>query len=454
MSLAQGSNIVRNGLIFYYDSFLNDRWFSKSYKGKPTINYAWNQNAVAQSSYTPYPNSGGTWNIKHPNAIRAYNKAGTDITGYINTGANSGDWQNMYHAVWEYDNVLKKPVVVMRNWDGSQWKAKNWSLGKSYSTMGLGYGDTYTISWLQWVDNISMSADTGLYGQNTSGTSGFHDGRSGGSGSGTSFNTKAETWQRVYKTYTVSSVNNLTAAKNCYMYGHNGGAGVIKIADVQIEVGLPSPFIAETSEATSTRSNTDTLVDLTGNSTITANSLTYNNDGTFKFNGTSDYMNAGSLSELNGSQSISFDAWVKVDNLATTDRKIICYKRDADTNANFQLRRGYNTDGLYYQWHNSAWQTFAIDNFFDNTSDWHHVTIVHNPSASTQVVCYKNGEQFTTYTGNSTAINWLAATLFIGYRTAAEYFDGNISNVKIYNRELAAAEVKQNFEATRGRYGI
>jgi hypothetical protein len=213
----------------------------------------------------------------------------------------------------------------------------------------------------------------------------------------------------------------------------------------------PAPFVSNGG----TRSNTEAIVDLTGNSTITANSLTYNNDGTFKFNGTSDYMNAGSIPELNGSSTISLDAWLKVDNLATTDRKIICYKRDANTDANFQLRRGYNSDGLYYQWHNGAWKTFYIDNFFSNTTDWHHVSIVHNPSASNQVVCYKNGEEFTdTFGADSTALNWQAATLFIGYRTAAEYFDGNISNVKIYNRALSAAEVKQNFEASRSRYGI
>ena len=33
-------------------------------------------------------------------------------------------------------------------------------------------------------------------------------------------------------------------------------------------------------------------------------------------------------------------------------------------------------------------------------------------------------------------------------------FNGNISNVSIYNRALTAAEVLQNYNATRGRYGI
>ena len=33
-------------------------------------------------------------------------------------------------------------------------------------------------------------------------------------------------------------------------------------------------------------------------------------------------------------------------------------------------------------------------------------------------------------------------------------FDGNISNISLYNRALTASEVLQNYNATRGRYGI
>ena len=34
------------------------------------------------------------------------------------------------------------------------------------------------------------------------------------------------------------------------------------------------------------------------------------------------------------------------------------------------------------------------------------------------------------------------------------YFSGKISNTKIYNRALSAAEISQNFNALRGRYGL
>jgi hypothetical protein len=37
---------------------------------------------------------------------------------------------------------------------------------------------------------------------------------------------------------------------------------------------------------------------------------------------------------------------------------------------------------------------------------------------------------------------------------SSNYVNGNISNVSIYNRALSAAEILQNFNALRGRYGI
>jgi hypothetical protein len=38
--------------------------------------------------------------------------------------------------------------------------------------------------------------------------------------------------------------------------------------------------------------------------------------------------------------------------------------------------------------------------------------------------------------------------------TGSEYFTGTISTVSVYNRVLTANEIQQNFNATRGRYGL
>lgn len=48
-----------------------------------------------------------------------------------------------------------------------------------------------------------------------------------------------------------------------------------------------------------------------------------------------------------------------------------------------------------------------------------------------------------------------ATTTSIGRNPGfGEYWNGNVSFVQLYNRALTAAEIQQNFNATRGRYGI
>ena len=49
-----------------------------------------------------------------------------------------------------------------------QWKAKSFGTGLgSWNSLGLTHGSKYTISWLQWVDNLSKNAKAGLYTKNT-----------------------------------------------------------------------------------------------------------------------------------------------------------------------------------------------------------------------------------------------------------------------------------------------
>ena len=78
----------------------------------------------------------------------------------------------------------------------------------------------------------------------------------------------------------------------------------------------------------------------------------------------------------------------------------------------------------------------------------------------TNAILYINGEQ------HGSAVN-IASTLTrtrsentsditIGRRSmnATPECDGRIANISVYNRGLTSAEVKQNFNATRGRFGI
>jgi len=83
--------------------------------------------------------------------------------------------------------------------------------------------------------------------------------------------------------------------------------------------------------------------------------------------------------------------------------------------------------------------------------------VVFSVSASRVVSYYVNHAAGTftdadTVTNTFFTINRLAA----GYTSGGAYyaFDGNIGPINIYNRALSAAEVTNNFEALRNRFGI
>jgi hypothetical protein len=435
MSLTHSPQIVTNGLVFYYDMG-NPQ---KSWMGKPTTNFAYTQNARTDTAYSAYSATAlGTWNAKHPDAIRVYNDLGSEISAYSNTGVT--DWTNTYHAIWTLDPILNRPVVTMRDVDGN-WKAKSFGLGQTMTSMGLGYGSTYTISWLQWTDDIAKSANAGLYGQNTSASNNFHDGLS--NSFGTSYNTLPYTWQRVHATFTVSGVWNLSAGLTCYMYGHYIKRGTVKIADVQIETGVPSGFSKQ-----QTRSNIQAILDLTNNNTVTANSLTYASNDTFSFNGSSNSLTVNS--PIMPTDNFTIELIVNPTSFLNSPI-VICPQ-----NAGIDQFIQFNTNGTFI-FKMAAGADIGERSYTSSNAcllnSFNHIACV---KSSTNIALYLNGVLTASSSSDTTATaGWGSTTWVIGQRgNGTFYFSGSVPVVKAYSRGLLATEVQQNFNALRGRYGL
>lgn len=83
------------------------------------------------------------------------------------------------------------------------------------------------------------------------------------------------------------------------------------------------------------------------------------------------------------------------------------------------------------------------------------MTFVHS---SSDRALYINGKQiyYSTNTGSLSAGTSSYPYMTISGRTngTGSPFFGKISAVQIYNRPISEEEIKQNFEALRGRYGI
>lgn len=88
----------------------------------------------------------------------------------------------------------------------------------------------------------------------------------------------------------------------------------------------------------------------------------------------------------------------------------------------------------------------------NNSSLWYEVVITWD---GTTARAYLNGSFVNTISVGAAAIQTSPFRIGAsGTTTPNNYFDGNISDVKVYNRALTESEIQQNFNALRGRYGL
>jgi hypothetical protein len=176
------------------------------------------------------------------------------------------------------------------------------------------------------------------------------------------------------------------------------------------------------------------------------------------FDGVDDYVNdVGNVSAFSFIQNtgiFTISTWVKpavlnkthyfLGNTPTSVEKGFYYGFHSSNGLDFVIMRGNSGSPVL---------SFTAASFI-STTDWVNITAVGNGST---VTLYKNGSSFQTSTGMSNfPTGDSTRVLNVGRITnfSPETFQGSISVSQIYNRPLSAAEVSQNFNALRGRYGI
>jgi hypothetical protein len=193
-----------------------------------------------------------------------------------------------------------------------------------------------------------------------------------------------------------------------------------------------------------------TWADLSGNGntgTLT-NGPTYSSadGGSIVFDGSNDFVDCGGNALLNFTNNFTLSAWFY---RATTQPSV-----DAAIVGKIQLP--YTG---YMLWYNSS----TVDLYFNgsprvNSSTtisaniWYNVAGTYNGATAS---IYINGT-LDVATSVATSADATGVNFMVGkYNDPPERnFAGNISNVQAYNRALTAAEVTQNFNALRGRYGL
>jgi hypothetical protein len=170
------------------------------------------------------------------------------------------------------------------------------------------------------------------------------------------------------------------------------------------------------------------------------------NGGSIVLDGVDDYISTGLVLPSPSTTPTTFDLLFKY-NSSNTSRGLIGASNYTVSGFSVgfigqsQMRNTYNASGLQFE-NNWNYDSSVISNgtfVFDgrNISVYRNSSFIQTFTASFDVVANGNGIQI----GRNLQGGWGASQV-------------DVYAVKIYNKALSAAEISQNFNALRGRYGI
>ena len=184
-----------------------------------------------------------------------------------------------------------------------------------------------------------------------------------------------------------------------------------------------------------------------------------NNGGSINFDGVDDYVTCGDIVAFNGVTSFSYSGWYKQDTLDVFNFLFGTY---VDTNNNIGIYT--HTDGaLYLRFRLSGVSLYVKISDYSTVvtaGQWFHLSLVYNGSGVT------NADKIKLYIDGSlialTFLNTFPVTTMTGINDTTlgklegftQEWNGNISNIQIYNKALSSTEVSQNYNALKTRFGL
>ena len=401
MALAHSPSVATTGLVLVYD--MNNT--GRSWKGAPTTNlvpypYAdWNGSNFVFGNYIYDATGTQTFtyvtDVSNPIGSPAVMQYTTGTTGYKYWAVQGTIATTGTHTFSYYARIVSGPAATSNLSNSQLWRSN----GVDQAVTG-DWNPTYTTNWVRYSTTGPCTAGTVLD----------------------------------------------------YFPIHSGGLTggyTIQYCGFQLELGTyATPFV------NGTRSNTQALLDPTGQNTLTATSLTYASNNTFSFNGTDGTITSPNSSALQVGATFTLNTWINASSLAA--RHGVFSTRTANDAGSWQLEVGTANSGAgriaitgigTFIWESSS-NVIA-------TNIWYNICVVKANNAEQGASVYLNGVLLTP--GATTAYTILDNNnaKAVGQGTSStQFFSGSISSVSLYNRALSANEVMQNFNAFRGRYGV
>jgi hypothetical protein len=300
---------------------------------------------------------------------------------------------------------------------------------------GLMRGKTYTLSF--YAKNISA---TGFFGNVYDSTLG----RVIKSISSYASQINSSTWSRISITFTIPNEGSLIHSLDI-QYFRDAGVGVWRVVWPQVEEGSISTVYSPRFNNVKLLSNINTSLSLVSGAAYIEDSILYD--------GTNDYAILPSFSSSNISENFTFSVWVYFFNLPTANPRFLQFSTGIDDIWSLAAYGGSNPSAFSWFWierkKSGVFYGSAGTSLTYEISKWYNVIGTFDTSTNTPRL-YVNGSLIPNGGGIAGGGAPTNNDLYVG----STQLNGLLSNIQIYNRSLSVVEVQQNFEASRGRYGI
>ncbi len=196
----------------------------------------------------------------------------------------------------------------------------------------------------------------------------------------------------------------------------------------------------------------------TGKTVTLYNTPTYtsNNLGALDFDaGSSEY---GAFTSPGNLSTFTVEAWIKVNTTpsAGTVQAILTQSFPGlNTRINYSLGfNGTNGTGSYDGkinggFYNGTWRLTA--GFTPDVGVWYHTAVTYN---GTTIIQYLNGSQQSTLSYAATPTGSGSSSYIMRRWDDANFLDGVLPQLRLYDRALSSTEIVQNYNATKKRYGL
>ena len=262
-------------------------------------------------------------------------------------------------------------------------------------------------------------------------------------------------WDRVSRTRTGTSSNITLAGFTGFVAGYKY---YLSGAQLEKKSYATTPATVNTTRGTTVATGGG-WADLTGNGNNgeLVNGVRENssNLGSLVFDGTDDYIDISNSSIGNfGINDFTVSCWGKATTGSSGSRGIVSKYNPHSPNGTgwFIFFRDSGVTARITQDLVAPLEESNIITSPLTSNQWHHIIMTRRQKSFSLYIdgsLYQNNNTTNVIDCSSSGPLRIGSGYSSGY-----YYDGNASNVQIYNRALTAAEIQQNFNATRGRYGI